>query len=257
MAFTHVEAGTFLSSSSVANIPNRLQKRFQAIFETRPELWQGKRVLDLGSHDGRWSYAALKMGAAHVTGVEGRPSYLASANTNMRRLQVDSQRYFFADGDALSYMRMLQTDRAPGMAAEFDIVLCLGFLYHTYNTLETLQLMAGLSPQTIIIDSVVNKGERMSCLIKREDSALDGNSIPNNKTIDGWNYVSIPSVPFIRNVLSDLGYGFSKVPWAPFIQQSPIGLPDYQLRRRMTAICEKRAPGEAKPLTTATLGLPL
>lgn len=246
MAFTPEEAATFLASSRVANIPNRLQKRFAAIFETRADLWSGKRVLDLGSHDGRWSYAALKMGAAHVTGIEGRPALIAKANANMQALHVDNRTYAFAAGDAISYMK--------AGATQFDIVLCLGFLYHTYNTLETLQLMAGVNPQSIVIDSVVNKGERMSCLIKREDTSLEGNSIASASTVDGWNYVAIPSVPLIRNALSDLGYGFKQVPWTPLIKQNAIGLPDYQLRRRMTAICEKRPPGQKKPATTPTLG---
>jgi 23S rRNA G2069 N7-methylase RlmK/C1962 C5-methylase RlmI len=31
---------------------------------------QGKRVLDLGAYDGRWAFACLRHGAAHVTAIE-------------------------------------------------------------------------------------------------------------------------------------------------------------------------------------------
>ena len=33
---------------------------------------RGKRVLDLGSHDGHWCWAALECGAEYVLGIEGR-----------------------------------------------------------------------------------------------------------------------------------------------------------------------------------------
>ncbi len=33
----------------------------------------------MASHDGRFSYAALRLGAAHVTGVEGRAHLVAHA----------------------------------------------------------------------------------------------------------------------------------------------------------------------------------
>jgi len=50
----------------------RLEYRYRALIERNGELIRGKRVLDLGSHDGRWMLAALDAGARHVVGIEGR-----------------------------------------------------------------------------------------------------------------------------------------------------------------------------------------
>src|SRR6185436_700597 len=104
MGFTKKEADLFIQTSETANIPNRLQKRFQAIFETKPAIWAGAKVLDLGSHDGRFSYAALKMGAAHVTGIEARPHLVENCVQNMAKLQVNSTNFRFIHGDAFTFM---------------------------------------------------------------------------------------------------------------------------------------------------------
>jgi hypothetical protein len=57
----------------------RLSYRYKAIIERNQALFAGARVLDLASHDGRWSLAALDSGAASVTGIEGRQLYVSAA----------------------------------------------------------------------------------------------------------------------------------------------------------------------------------
>ena len=63
----------FYETSKTASSKARLNVRHQAIIEANRDILKDARVLDLASHDGRWSFAALKAGAAHVTGVEARP----------------------------------------------------------------------------------------------------------------------------------------------------------------------------------------
>src|SRR4051812_33123679 len=58
---------------------NRLNERCEAFFASNRDIFDGARVLDLASHDGRYSFAALKTGAAHVTGVEVRQSLIDGA----------------------------------------------------------------------------------------------------------------------------------------------------------------------------------
>jgi predicted RNA methylase len=41
----------------------------------------GARVLDLASHDGRWSYAFAGVGAASVVGIEGRQEMIICSTT--------------------------------------------------------------------------------------------------------------------------------------------------------------------------------
>ena len=63
----------FYSTSKTGPSRHRLGARHRAIIEGNERLLVGRRVLDIASHDGRWSFAALKSGAAHVTGIEARP----------------------------------------------------------------------------------------------------------------------------------------------------------------------------------------
>ena len=62
----------FLDTGSVFTERHRLNLRHRAIIERNRDILAGARVLDIASHDGRWSFAALKAGAAHVTGIEAR-----------------------------------------------------------------------------------------------------------------------------------------------------------------------------------------
>jgi len=52
--------------------------------EQNREVFAGARVLDIASHDGRWSLAALESGAAHVIGVAPRAEVGANGRETLR-----------------------------------------------------------------------------------------------------------------------------------------------------------------------------
>jgi len=66
------EYSRFYQTTGPLPKPNRFQQRWRMIIDPNGDLFQGARVLDIASHDGRWSFAALKAGAEFVEGVEGR-----------------------------------------------------------------------------------------------------------------------------------------------------------------------------------------
>ena len=70
----------FYTTSQTSPFPHRLNGRHQAIIARNASIISGKRVLDIASHDGRWSFAALQAGAAHVTGIEPRRELIANAH---------------------------------------------------------------------------------------------------------------------------------------------------------------------------------
>ena len=53
----------FLSSSRTDVRGRRMAYRHRALIERHASILDGARVLDLASHDGRWSFAALQAGA--------------------------------------------------------------------------------------------------------------------------------------------------------------------------------------------------
>jgi len=74
----------FYDTSETFAYPSRLNLRHEAIFGENTDIFEGRRVLDIASHDGRWSFAALQAGAASVVGIEGRPELVASAGRRSR-----------------------------------------------------------------------------------------------------------------------------------------------------------------------------
>ena len=73
----------FTETSQVWAYPDRLNWRCELLLTRQKHVVEGKRILDLASHDGRFSYACLKLGAKHVTGVEGRPHLVEHAKNNL------------------------------------------------------------------------------------------------------------------------------------------------------------------------------
>lgn len=124
----------------------RLDKRHRMIVEPfRGEL-DGARVLDLGAHDGRWSYALAEAGAKEVVGIEARSELIArfeqfpdtpwKARVDLRLGDVfDALEAFVADGE------------------EFDVVAVFGLYYHIMDHFRLLQLIRLVGAKLVIIDS--------------------------------------------------------------------------------------------------------
>ena len=64
----------------------RLARRWQAIVACNAAIFRDAKVLDIASHDGRWSMAALDAGARHVIGVRRAPRTSRCRKSNTRSL---------------------------------------------------------------------------------------------------------------------------------------------------------------------------
>ena len=111
---------TFIQTSRVGAEPQRLNWRCEIFLTCNPEAIKDKRILDLASHDGRFSYACLKLGASHVCGVEGREYLVKYAIDNLSRLGYTQKQSSFIQDDVFNYLAKVK----PG---EFDTVLCFDF----------------------------------------------------------------------------------------------------------------------------------
>ncbi len=126
-------------STSINAPRNRLNKRYRAIIEANDAIIRGKSVLDIASHDGRWSFAAHKAGARYVLGIEAREYLVQNARQNLREYQVPEQQVQFVRGDVFEELDRLD----PGT---FDTIFCLGFFYHTMHHMLLLNKIARLRP---------------------------------------------------------------------------------------------------------------
>jgi len=132
-------------TSSTGLTTARPNLRYEAIVGQNRDIFAGASVLDLASHDGRWSLAALAAGARSVTGIEARPELVNGAAKNLSQYGYGADRARFVTGDVHQVLTAQEFDA--------DVVLCLGFLYHTLRYNELLHGIRRTGARYLIIDT--------------------------------------------------------------------------------------------------------
>lgn len=204
----------FFETSGTSPHPTRLNLRYEAIFGQNRELFDGSRVLDIASHDGRWSFAALQTGAAEVVGVEGRPELVESANSTLAEYGVEAGRYRFIAGDIFDVMANERFD--------VDVVLCLGFFYHTLRYNELLSHIANCKPRAVIIDSDVLARKEPFVRVRTEPWASQRNAVSDEYTRGAEVLTGRPTPKAIETMVS--AYGFDLVhfsDWRALLRDNP------------------------------------
>jgi hypothetical protein len=215
----------FLETSETGPWLDRLNARYLGLIHANRELISGARVLDLASHDGRFSFAALQNGAARVVGIEHEPHLVSKANENMEQHGIDPDRYEFVLGDM--FERIPETEPC-------DIVFCFGILYHINDHMRLLQTLAEFEPRTVIIDTNVSHIERAAIEIR---APVAGNPPPVGAQLEGW-----PSKAGLDAMLSSFGWTFEYFDWPGSGLVDSEKMQDYRVGRRMTVIvsCNER-----------------
>lgn len=223
----------FLGTSSVAAHRGRLNLRYEALFAANRDILEGARVLDLASHDGRWSFAALRTGAAHVTGVEARPDLVDSARENLSYYGEDPNSYRFLSGDMFEVLAREKL--------EVDVVLCLGYIYHTYRHTELFYYLRQLNPDYLVVDcSVIPRFTAPVVKLFRDQADEPAQAVLDPYSHDGATLVGRPSVPALRMMLQAYDFGVEDTyDWDGLMSAHPeIAKPDdYTNGRRVTMRC--------------------
>ena len=108
----------------------------------------GKRVLDLGCNAGFHSLTAIEAGADFVLGVDARDVHIEQANFVFEVKGVGRDRYEFVAANVFDY-DYSQTE-------PFDIVLCLGLLYHTSKPITLLEVISAANRDMLVIDTTLS-----------------------------------------------------------------------------------------------------
>jgi tRNA (mo5U34)-methyltransferase len=108
----------------------------------------GKRVLDLGCNAGFWSLCATRAGCDYVLGIDGRQMHIDQANFVFEVEGVDRSRYDFVAGDLFGV-----DFREFG---RFDVVLCLGLMYHVSKHVELMEKISEVSDDVLLIDTALS-----------------------------------------------------------------------------------------------------
>jgi SAM-dependent methyltransferase len=233
----------FMEVSDLTPQPDRLNERYEAMFASNKDILDGARVLDLASHDGRYSFAALKAGAAHVTGVEVRQELIDKAEETFAFYGQDPETYRFVRGDIFE---VLAEEKF-----EVDVVFCLGYLYHTYRHTELMYRLHHLDPKYLIVDTMVTPDTEASCKVVREPDAKDIRSAAQDPWAVDRVLVLRPSVPALQILLRNYGFDIeSMYDWKSRLAGRPIkpGLGGYAKGQRATVRCRARKAAEAAGL---------
>lgn len=214
---------------------NRMNERYEALFASNRDIFDGARVLDLASHDGRYSFAALKTGAAHVTGVEVRQSLIDKARQTFAFYDQDPETYRFVCGDVFEVLAQEKFD--------VDVVLCFGYLYHTYRHTELMYRLHNLAPRHLIVDTMVVPGTQPTLKLHPERDSEDIRSAAQDAYSVGRVLVAWPTVPALQMLLEAYGFEIeSMYDWKSRLAGQPPmpGLEGYARGRRVTLRCRSR-----------------
>ncbi len=110
-----------------------------------PEDLTGKRVLDIGPWDGFYTFEMERRGA-EVTAID---------YTDLDTFRALHRAY----GSKAKYLRMEIYELDAATVGTFDIVLCLGVLYHLKHPLLALEKLCAITRDVCVVDTVVIDAE--------------------------------------------------------------------------------------------------
>lgn len=205
----------FLDTSTTANDIGRLNLRHEAIITDNLDVLAGARVLDIASHDARWTFAALAGGAEHVTAIEGRPRLVEVSQTTLAAKGIGAERY-----------DLVQSDIFEALAREeykVDVVMCLGFFYHTLRYNELLHGIRATGAHHVIVDSKIMSGVREPTVrLATDKNDLESMALADTYSFGGKSLVGLPSLSAIRRMLGAYGYRIEKrFNWNQLIAKHP------------------------------------
>jgi len=176
----------------------RLNRRHQLLIDPYVDEIRGARILDLGAHDGRWSYALAQAGAAEVVGIEAR-QHLIDMFADLPDAPW-KRRVTLRQGAMFDLL-----DQMVDTGEEFDLIAAYGVFYHVMDHFRLLTLMHLLGPKAIFIDGEFSVKKQAVIDLVFERTAFKVNAAPQlpgqEKAIIG-----IPSVKAMTFMARALGY---------------------------------------------------
>ncbi len=199
----------------------RMNARYRALVHEHREILKDAYVLDLASHDGRFSFAALKTGAKKVVGIEIEPGLADKAVENMRRYDVDPDSYEFVVGDIFDGIEHVE---------RVDVVFCLGILYHINEHVRLLTKIAEAQPRWLLIDTNITQ---------REDAVIElRNAVTGRPPPPGGQFEGYPSKAALDVMLSSLGWSTEYFDWSASGLATTDVMTDYRRGGRVTALVD-------------------
>ena len=191
---------------------------FQAILRDIGTL-DGMRVLDIGCNEGYYSFAARRLGAEEVVGID-----LRSENIECAQKLADVYGYnrcSFRSGNIVG-------DDFTSLGS-FDVVFCFGVLYHLENPMIGIRNLRQITGKRLYIDSCLSSFDSEPTIAIAEE--------PNTNLRAGETGLAFyPSIGGLRKMLEAGGFQVETIPatsppfWSPYCHH------DYR-KNQVSIIC--------------------
>lgn len=140
---------------------------------------EGARILDIGSSNGYYMFRMAAQKPLMVLGVEPQSSFYYQYTAAQKYLKLDNV-----------FCLPVPHDKLPKMDRYFDMVFCMGVLYHRKSPIEMLaDIKDSLRPGgRLILENLVVDSKRNCCLFPRDRYAKMRNVffIPDLLAMESW-----------------------------------------------------------------------
>jgi tRNA (mo5U34)-methyltransferase len=216
-----------ITPTSEAEANRQIQRKvhfFDPLVEWLGGSLAGKRVLDLGCNAGYWSLCALEAGCDFVIGIDTQAVNLAQAQLVFDVKGIARERYLFKRASIFN-INLRQF-------GEFDIVLCLGLLYHVNQPITLLEKTAQVSGDILLIDTEISRLPGRSFEMKYEPGDVHPTLLSSEHNLVLW-----PTRQAVVEITNLLGY--RSVILKPKFSNY-LGAQDYKSGHRRVFVCAKR-----------------
>lgn len=171
--------------------PERRRYFFDPLVRMLGGSLRGKRVLDLACSAGYWSLAASEAGADHVVGIEARQMHFDQASFVFKAKDIDPAKYTFVHDN------IFDVDFAR--YGTFDVVLCLGIMYHITRHTELFEKISAVNTDVLLVDTRISTAEGSLMELRRESTEDHRNAVKSG-------LVMFPSRRAVIDMAEEVGY---------------------------------------------------
>jgi tRNA (mo5U34)-methyltransferase len=152
-----------------------------------------------------FSHKLLEWGAARVVGIDSRASNIRRASLVRDHFGISAERLRFAQDDVVHVARETY--------GEFDVVLCLGLIYHMERPLEAIRVGRRVTRSLCVIESQ---------LTRQVAPIIRGDGVPGVYTENPASFAAWVEADSADNRLSSMSGVMSLVPNLAALEQMPL-----------------------------------
>ncbi len=199
---------------------------------------KGKRVLDLGCNAGFWALHAAQSGCDFVLGVDGRDMHIQQAEFVFEVNKIEKKRYQFIRKDIF--------DLTSEELGSFDIVFCLGLMYHISKPVSLMESISRVNTDILLIDTTLSRAKDSSFLVAHESLDEPRNSID-------YELVLIPTKLAVVEMAKQFGYSTAVLTPTHLSDADLEGKKNYEVGARRAFVCAKKSDLSRFPAPTEVL----